>query len=307
MGTITGNGTAITGLGGVAGYGETAITRSDDGFTQVNVSAVFESGFDIGGTIYGGNQFYISTDGFVTFGGGVSGLPTNPATLTVPFLAIFMADVDTRLDGEGAESGQVWLDVDTVQDCVTITWDDVGFYRRNASETNTFQMQLFDRGAGTFDVVYRFEDIDWTSGDLQGGWGGLGGDPAFIGYRMDDTGQMVAIAPSGSEASQLVLPTTFGNTGVTGMWVFRLGGNPVPSAIVGGAGSDTLQGTNGSDTMQGMQGNDRLIGSNGADMLDGGAGWDAVDYAIAPGAVLLDRTNVTLNTGWAAGDTFLSV
>ena len=92
MGTITGDGTAVTGLGGAAGYGETALARGDEGFVQVDVSAVFELGFALGGVLYSGEALFISTDGFVSFGAGVSALPANPATLEVPFLAAFMAD-----------------------------------------------------------------------------------------------------------------------------------------------------------------------------------------------------------------------
>jgi hypothetical protein len=43
-----------------------------------------------------------------------------------------MADIDTRLDGEGTESGPIWVDIDPISDVVTITWQNVGFYRRNA-------------------------------------------------------------------------------------------------------------------------------------------------------------------------------
>ena len=118
--------------------------------------------FNIGGVHYTGSDLYISTDGLISFGAAVSGVVSNPSTVTAPFFAIFNGDVDTRLDGEGAESGGIWLDVDTAQDCVTITWDHVGFYRRNATLTDTFQMQLFDRGGGAFDVVYRYQGINWT-------------------------------------------------------------------------------------------------------------------------------------------------
>ena len=128
MGDITGNGTAVTGLGGVAGYGEVSVPRGDDTVAQVNVSAVFDSGFSVGGARYGADQLFISTDGLISFGTGFSGVAAAASAIAAPFFAIFNADVDTRLDGEGAESGGIWLDVDTVQDCVTITWDHVGFY-----------------------------------------------------------------------------------------------------------------------------------------------------------------------------------
>jgi serralysin len=304
MGDITGNGTAVTGLGGAAGYGEVMLPRGDDTVAQVNVSAVFESGFSIGGAQYGADRLFISTDGLISFGTGFSGVAANASAIAAPFFAIFNADVDTRLDGEGAESGGIWLDVDTVQDCVTITWDHVGFYRRNATATNTFQMQLFDRGNGSFDVVYRYQDITWTSGDLQGGWGGLGGTPGLIGHRAGTSGAASFLPASGVEAAQLGLPDALGNTGLKGLWVYSFGAS---SVITGTALADTLTGTTANDTMRGLGGADVLIGSAGADLMDGGPGLDRVDYRNAPTGILLDRITPSANTGQAASDTFLSI
>ncbi len=305
MGDITGDGSAVSGLGGPKGYGETALPRGDEGFAQVDVSAVFEDGFVIDGVSYAGDDLYISTDGFVTFGSGAAALPSDPADLTMPFLAPFMADIDTRLDGEGTESGQIWMDVDTAADCVTITWDDVGFYRRNASLTNTFQLQLFDRGNGAMDVVFRYDSVEWTAGDLQGGWGGLGGSPAKMGYRMDTTGAVTYFGPSGDEGGLLDLPTSLGNTGEPGLFVFRLGGVPVP--IKGGTASDTIFGTAGDDTIQALNGDDLLMGSLGADEMNGGKGLDTVDFLGAPAAVTVDFAHASTNRGWAEGDTFIAI
>jgi Ca2+-binding RTX toxin-like protein len=299
MGTITGNGTAVTGLGGPAGYGETAVPRGDDTTLRVDVSAVFEDGFTLDGTHYAASQLYIATDGYVTFGSAAGGVPADPSSLTMPFIAIFMADVDTRIDGEAPESGQIWLDVDPVQDVVTITWDDVGFYRRDATRTDTFQMQLFDRGNGAMDVVFRYENIDWTSGDLQGGWDGLGGTPAFIGYREASSGAATSVGASRNETAELNLPATSGNTGVVGLYVYRLGGSPAP--IIGGNGNDTLQGTSSAELIQAKAGNDWILASGGADTVDGGAGTDVFDFSGAPAPIRLNLADPSANLGWAAG------
>ncbi len=305
MGEITGTGKAVTGLGGAAGYGETALDRGDDTVAKVDVSAVFEQGFTLGGTQYSAKQLYISTDGLVSFGAGVTGVADNPTAIKVPFLAIFNADVDTRLDGEGAESGAVWLDIDTANDCVTITWDHVGFYRRNATLTDTFQMQLFDRGNGGFDVVYRYQGISWTSGDLQGGWGGLDGTAALIGYRIHASGAATLLDASGNQAAQLGLAGSLGNTGIKGLWTYSF---TTPSIIKGTDGADTLHGTTANDTLLGYGGNDVLFGSSGADVLNGGAGTaDRADYSNAPTAIHLDLNAPGTNTGYAAGDRFVGI
>ena len=289
----------MTGLGGADGYGETALPRGDDTYAQVDVSAVFETGFTLDGVHYDADAFFISTDGFVTFGTGVSAAPATPSSLTTPFLAIFMADVDTRTDGEAPESGQIWVDVDPVADCVTITWEDVGFYRRDASETNTFQMQLYDRGGGSMDVVYRYENIDWTTGDLQGGFGGTGGTPAFIGYRTAASGTVTSVAGSGDGTAELALPATVGNTGVMGLYVFRLGGSVM--TLSGSAGNDTLQGSTSGDLIQALGGDDWVFASGGSDTIDGGSGKDVLDFSGATAAVLLNLASPSANTGWAKG------
>ena len=304
MGDITGNGTAVSGLGGAADFGEVELPRGDDAVAQVDLAAVFEHGFTLGDVHCDADELFISTDGLISFGSAVSGVASAASAITAPFFAIFNADVDTRLDGEGAESGAVWLDVDTVQDCVTITWDHVGFYRRNATVTDTFQIQLFDRGNGGFDIVFRYQNISWTSGDLQGGWDGLGGLAAMIGYRLGASGAATLLGASGDEAAQLALDQNLGNTGVTGLWVWSF---PAGSVIVGSATADTLQGTADQDTLQGLGGSDLLLGSAGADLMDGGSGSDLVSYANSALGLMLDLATPSANTGDAAGDSFVSI
>ncbi len=305
MATITGNGTAQTGLGGVAGYGETALTRADEGVFAIDTSAVFENGITLSGVNYRANALFVSLDGFLTFGAGTVGLPSDPATqLSTPFIAAFLADIDTRLDGEGAESGPVWVDIDPVLDVVTITWQNVGFYRRNADLTNTFQIQLFDQGAQGIDVVLRYQSIEWTAGDLQGGWGGNGGTPAYIGYRWEAAGAATELTASTQEIALLNLPSTLGNTGIAGLWVWNL-----PQTAVGGGtfGADVLTGGLGNDVLMGLGGDDTLIGGLGADTLDGSDGFDWTSYTNASGGLYFSFANPTLNTGAAAGDVLINV
>ncbi len=314
MGAITGNGQAQTGLGGAAGFGEILLGRSDDGTFAIDTSAVFENGFAIGGANFAPSALYVATDGFITFGAApASGYLAAPASLTTPFIAAFMADVDTRLDGEGVESGPIWVDVDSVNDVVTITWAEVGFYRRNADLTNTFQIQLFDRGAGGMDIVLRYDTILWTAGDVQGGWDGLGGTPATIALRMGSSGAITPLAGSGNEAALLALPTTVGNTGQAGLWVYNVplsgdvGGVGPPANTQGSSGNDSVSGTAGADTLLGMGGNDLLEGAGGADLLDGGAGSDLASYAGAAAGVMANLANAAGNTGDAAGDSYIAI
>ncbi|MDX8355628.1 calcium-binding protein [Cognatiyoonia sp. IB215182] len=77
--------------------------------------------------------------------------------------------------------------------------------------------------------------------------------------------------------------------------------------IFGGDGTDTLYGEDGDDSLYGGNGNDMLIGGAGADDLDGGAGFDQVAYWGAPSRVTASLQDTSLNTGDAAGDTYISI
>ncbi len=279
---ISGNGTAVTGLGGAQGYGETALARSDDGSLQVDVSSIFEGGFNYFGSTFSGTQLFINTNGTISFGADQTQYPT--ATNAASFdniIAPFWADVDTRIDGEGAESGQVWIDQDIATDTVTITWENVGSYRRNADQTNLFQLQLVDRGSGDFDIVMRYERIDWTAGT-----------------SIDDTGARAQITALrlpetvkiGSNPADL--DTITGNTGVTGLWVYEmrgggtgthqpvsglvLTGTPYGDVLNGAGADDLLRGLASNDILRGNDGNDWLYGGDGADVLNGGDGDDFI-------------------------------
>ena len=280
--TINGNGTAVTGLGGPAGYGETALTRSDDGSMQVDISSVFENGLNYFGTSFAGSQLYVNTNGTVSFGAAFESYPTTGNQgVFAHLIAPFWADVDTRIDGEGAESGQVWIDLDPANDTFTVTWENVGSYRRNADQTNLFQLQLIDRQGGDFDIVIRYENIEWTTGS-----------------SLDDTGARASITSNllpdaiNIGGDPALLDTTVGNTGVTGLWVYevRNGGSgshqPVSGQVLNGSqfgntletggGNDLLRGLGGNDILRGNAGDDWLYGGDGADTLNGGTGDDFI-------------------------------
>ena len=279
---VSGNGTAVTGLGGEQGYGETKLARSDDGSLNIDVSSIFESGFNFFDTAYLGNDFFVNTNGSVSFGTALEQYPTieNQASF-YDIIAPFWADVDTRIDGEGPESGHVWVDLDDVSDTVTITWENVGSYRRNADQTNLFQLQLVDQGSGDFDIIIRYEQIDWVKGS-----------------SIDDTGARALITslhlPQTIEigSNPFTLDTLAGNTGVEGLWVYEMRGGgsgayqPVSGltltgtnngeVLEGASNNDLIRGLDGSDILRGSGGNDWLYGGDGADTLNGGSGDDFI-------------------------------
>ena len=95
-----------------------------------------------------------------------------------------------------------------------------------------------------------------------------------------------------------------------------LGGGDGNDILSGGDGNDTLRGEDGndlllggkdSDTMLGGDDNDVLVGGIGGDTLDGGSGKDIASYADTSVGVLVDLVNTGFNTGFAAGDSYISI
>ncbi|HEU0221600.1 MAG TPA: nidogen-like domain-containing protein, partial [Paracoccaceae bacterium] len=228
----------VGGLGGSQGFGEITLARSDDAYFQYDIAAVFSGGINFYGTTYG--SIFVNTNGSISFGNGT--LTYSPWAIQsgyLPMIAPFWADIDTRAGAlKGLESGQVHVDMDAEGDILTVTWDHVNFYDRNGSRQNSFQIQLFDRGGGDFDIAIRYENIDWTSGDASGGTDGLGGIAAAAGITAGDGSRYLALEASGNEPALRALDVTAGNTGLNGLWLFKSQGgviSPWSEALSGAA------------------------------------------------------------------------
>ncbi len=285
----------VNGLGGSAGFGEGVLGANDDGSTSfINLSSVFEDGLDFFGTNYAG--FYVNNNGNVTF--NTSQYTYTPFVLTGstgnPIIAPFFADVDTRGShantptpgGNSTGTNLVYYDMDTVNDIVTVTWNDVGYYNSHSSPLNAFQMQLYDRSNGDFDIVFRYEDINWTTGDASGGYGGLGGTVARAGWSSGNGTDYAELSGSGNQSSMLDLENANGNLAVPGVWAWQVRDGSVSQAPIGQFDVTVSDGNGGSDTgtVQVHQGNtttivagagdDVVIGDVSNDSLTGGAGDD---------------------------------
>lgn len=225
---VTPGGTLVSGLGGPAGYGEIEAPRNDDGYMLLDstqVSAVFETGLNFFGTTY--DSFYVNTNGSISFGSGIS--TYTPSTITsggTPAILPFWADVDTRAYSDGSTPPEIYVDVDPAADVITVTWPGVDYYRTPSEghdpKANWFQLQLYDRGNGDFDIVYRYQDINWSAGDASGGSQGLGGTAAHAGWTAGNGTNYFELPQSGDEAAILDLENASGNTGVPGFWVFQV-------------------------------------------------------------------------------------
>jgi len=70
---------------------------------------------------------------------------------------------------------------------------------------------------------------------------------------------------------------------------------------------ERLSGSNFNDILVGNSGNNLLEGRAGADALDGGGGFDIAAYVNASAAVVASLADSSVNTGDAAGDTYISI
>ncbi len=236
---ITGNGTLVT-----PGGTTQVVPTNDDGFTAYDLSAVFENGMNFFGVQYDATSVYVNTNGSISFGQGIGTYtPTTISGGSTPMIAPFWADVDTRA------GNPIKVNVDPTADVVTITWSGVGYFDQKTDLLNSFQLQLYDRGNGDFDIVFRYEGINWTTGDASGGTGGLGGTVAHAGFTAGNSTDFFELPQSGNQGAILALDSTTGNTGVTGLWVFEVRNGVVAGDITLGSGAFTdKSGTVDTDT-----------------------------------------------------------
>ncbi|MFO1084979.1 MAG: Calx-beta domain-containing protein [Reyranellaceae bacterium] len=245
----------VNGLGGASGFGEGAMPRLDDSPSLfIDLSAVIPGGLNFFGVTYSG--LYLNYNGSVTFGTALTQYsPVSITALTnIPIIAPYWADTDTRggvttasPGGTSTGSNLVWYDLDSAGHTFTATWDDVGYYDLNVDKVNAFQLRMIAVGTtGDFDIQFRYESINWTTGDASGGDGGLFGQVAVAGYSSGDGHNFFQLAQSGNQAAMLALPTD-SNVSTPGLFTFSIrNGVPVVAQIsIAATSADKVEGNSG--------------------------------------------------------------
>lgn len=202
--------------------GELVMEPNDDGSSgQLNLP--FSIKFF--GSVY--DSFFVNNNGNITFNRPLGAFTPEPfPNSELPMIAPFWGDVDTRCD----TCGGVYLSSPSPSE-VMVTWDSVGYYSVNSSKTNTFQVSLIDRsdtGDGNFDVQFRYDQLEWTTGDASEGEDGLGGTPAQAGYDAGDGVNFFTLP--GSRTSEVLDLATTSNIGVPGEWLFSIREGELPGS-----------------------------------------------------------------------------
>jgi hypothetical protein len=197
----------------------------------------------------------VNNNGNLTLDGPHSTFTPFPlANSGAQIIAPFFADVDTR----NANSGLTTYGATTFgsRPAFCALWEGVagqgvGYFPASADKLNKFEVLLVDRsdtGAGNFDMIFNYDQIQWETGSASGGNDGLGGTSATVGYANGTQGNnSVSFELPGSripgsfldsnQATGLVHNTR--DSSVPGRYVFEIRNGQVTS---GGSISGTITG-----------------------------------------------------------------
>lgn len=162
------------------GFQANTLPANDDSSTAA-VTLPFSPNFF--GTTY--SAVYVNNNGNVTFTGAEPTFTPFPLSVgsSIPIIAAFFADVDTRGTGSGlATYGSGTVDGHTA---FGVEYPAVGYFRSHADKLNTFELVLIDRsdtGVGNFDIEFNYNRVQFETGDASRGVNGLGGFSARVGY-----------------------------------------------------------------------------------------------------------------------------
>ena len=175
------------GFSGPANVGTNSLDGCDD-CTSGAVAlpmADWPNGLNYFGSTY--NQIFINSNGNITFDSSFTGFTPFPFPQSRKMIAPYFADMDLRDSLPGGGNAIYWhFDNSGPRARMLISYITTEYWSRSSVPgTNTLQMVITnrdDRAPGDFDVEFRFEDINWTTGSASGGSGGLGGTPAQVGF-----------------------------------------------------------------------------------------------------------------------------
>ncbi len=206
------------------------LAGNDDGSTPtISLASAFPGGLNFFGGPF--TSVVVNNNGNVTFGGSLYTYTPRPfpiprdGSTSYPMIAPYWADIDTR--GGGAPSrNYVWYYLEPGR--MIVTWSETGYYNTHDDRKMSIQLIITNAagcGTGDFDVEFRYNKCEWTTGDASGGSRGFGGTPAQVGFDALNGRDYVAVPRSGTMA--ILDQCTTSNVGMPGVWRFSVHGGVV--------------------------------------------------------------------------------
>ncbi len=277
----------------------TSITDDDDDKASVDISAAFGS-IQFGGTSFNGaNDFYVSTNGYVSFGVGNSGYSSGLSLGSVTFAPIIAA-MFTDLDADAG--GDIYYSVDGATDTVIITWSNIepfgGGDAATAASNDVFGVDVNGDGRLTNDLQIVMVNVDPANdvwyfriqyGLIEYGSANNNGDPALAGYNVPGVGYQQIDFNNISAWLNAQNQTNISSTSNTdSVFAFFIAGGPpvqaAANAVAAGTNFVTIRAQDDTSVASA-----RLTGANAGffDLVDNGDG----TYSI--------NANATLHPGYA--------
>lgn len=206
---------------GDGSFGELAMSPNDDGSSNMLLLP-----FAVNFYGNGYETFYVNNNGNITFAEPFEEYTPDPFPIAYQsMIAPYWADVDTRCE----TCGNVYVATPNA-DTVMVTWNDVGYYDQHADKTNNFQLVLRNQLDGNFDVEFRYDRLEWTTGDASDGIGGLGGTPAQAGFDAGDGTNYFALPGSFTDSILDIANQTNVDGGAPGFWSFSIRDGDTPGS-----------------------------------------------------------------------------
>ncbi|MBN1911069.1 MAG: VCBS repeat-containing protein [Pirellulales bacterium] len=145
-------------------------------------SVIIPIGFDFNFAGEARTDIYVNVNGSVSFNQGLYAVDENGFPAGLAAIAPFWADVDARSQGD------IYISTGTSvrgNPVFQVDWYDVGYSNNNVDKTNNFTLYLEDDPDGDI-IAFFYKDLQWTTGDEDGGTNGFFGTGAIVGMSSGD-------------------------------------------------------------------------------------------------------------------------
>ena len=237
-------------FGGPLGFGENCLYHNDDGSSNgILLVPEFEFGLQFFSESH--DTVFVNTNGNITFSGPFPGYTPYPFPVADrPMIAPYWADVDTRFQDGECDGEEGYSDIGDLEcqnpsengiwwhkepGLFVVTWDRVGYYDCNVDRRMSFQLILREvdqHGCGDFDVEFRYNLCEWTTGEASANVG------AQAGFDAGDRVNHVEIPGSRSDQIHEILCNQ-SNVGEPGVWRFDIRGGVIEGCEGAGEPCDT--------------------------------------------------------------------